>query len=426
MSNGALALYLAWLAQLCRYSHLRPSPAIVAHRACLAAVQELDQPDLEAQAEHLPHPELHEDSVRQLHFIRALQKLMAAVGVPEFSMDEVFNPTPKHTIRNMSALINFARFREERLDKAEELRQESDDLHEQRQDLQDENEELQKRLAELRADKEELVPLKEEIAADCDILTAEVTNLNKRQAALSNEIKELKAESNQFMDRIATDRMRTHEAKQETEKLRSQIVQDPEKIKKQLADMKTAVNGERCNVAGQESQLKEVRARLDSVQKLNKDMKKNLAVVEELEAQAEKGKSAKAALKETSANVESSEDERRTLRNEEQTLRRQLDAAKEKMKRVKAEGEQALKRSQMQLTKSQQEKVGLETMQSQNRAQVGQNEEMYNEMRENLDRLKRDHDADVDGMQALCGRLQSQVNSYHESLERRMVAPATR
>jgi chromosome segregation ATPase len=93
---------------------------------------------------------------------------------------------------------------------------------------------------------------------------------------------------------------------------------------------------------------------------------------------------------------------------------------------VKAEGEQALKRSQMQLTKSQQEKVGLETMQSQNRAQVGQNEEMYNEMRENLDRLKRDHDADVDGMQALCGRLQSQVNSYHESLERRMVAPATR
>jgi kinetochore protein Nuf2 len=326
----------------------------------------------------------------------------------------------------MSALINFARFREERLDKAEELRQESDDLHEQRQDLQDENEELQKRLAELRADKEELVPLKEEIAADCDILTAEVTNLNKRQAALSNEIKELKAESNQFMDRIATDRMRTHEAKQETEKLRSQIVQDPEKIKKQLADMKTAVNGERCNVAGQESQLKEVRARLDSVQKLNKDMKKNLAVVEELEAQAEKGKSAKAALKETSANVESSEDERRTLRNEEQTLRRQLDATKEKMKRVKAEGEQALKRSQMQLTKSQQEKVGLETMQSQNRAQVGQNEEMYNEMRENLDRLKRDHDADVDGMQALCGRLQSQVNSYHESLERRMVAPATR
>ena len=47
MSNGALALYLAWLAQLCRYSHLRPSPAIVAHRACLAAVQELDQPDLD-------------------------------------------------------------------------------------------------------------------------------------------------------------------------------------------------------------------------------------------------------------------------------------------------------------------------------------------------------------------------------------------
>jgi kinetochore protein Nuf2 len=351
---------------------------------------------------------------------------MTAVGVPEFSMDEVFQPTAKHTIRNMSALINYARFREERLDIAEELKQESEDLDAQRQDLQDENEQLQKRLAELRADKEELVPLKEEIVADCDALTTDVTKLNKRQATLGNEIKELKAESNQYMDRIATDIMRTHEAKQETEKLRTQIVQSPEKIKKQLADMKTAVNGERSNVAGQESQLKDVRGRLDRVQKLNKDMKKNLAVVDELEAQAEKAKNAKAVLKETSTNIESNEDERRTLRNEEQTLRRQLDATKEKMKRVKAEGEQALKRAQMQLTKSQQEKVGLETGKAQNQAQIAQNEEMYNEMRENLDRLQRDHDADVDGMQALCGRLQAQVNSYHESLERRMVAPALR
>jgi len=391
------------------------------NRAPPAAAQELDQPRLEC-LDQLAHPELHEESVAALGFARALQTLMVAVGVPEFSMRDVYNPDAKHTIRNLSAIINFAKFREECVDKFTELSAESEELRDRHQEALDDNNALQKQLAELRANQEELEPLQEEMVADCENLQGNIDKLNKQQAALGNEITELKAESNELNDRIANDRFLIHGAKQEREKLKSQIVQSPEKIRKQLDDMKTAVNGERSNVAGLESQLKDVRGRLDSLQKLSKDMKKNLGVVEELEAQAEKVKSAKAALKETNTNIESSEQEMRTLCNEEQTVRRQLDATKEKMKRVSADGEQALKRAQSQLTKTQQEKVGLETTQTRNQTRLDQNEAVYREMVENLERLQRDHAADVDGMQALCGRLESQVNSYHESLERRMTS----
>lgn len=374
----------------------------------------------------MPYPQLHEDSVQQLAFCRALQKLMAAVGIPEFSMDQVYNPTPKRLRHNLSGILNFARHREQRLDKFEELREHSEDLQEERLNRQSDNEELRKQVEMLRAEKEELVQIEGEIDAESEMLMDEVTNLNKRQAALGTEISDLKAEQNRFMDRIATDRMRTHEAKQETEKLQSQIVQSPEKIRKQLADMKNAVNGERTDVAGQESQLQDVRARLEGLQKLTKDMKKNTDMTEDLEGLSEKIKSAKGVLKETKVNLENCENERRTLRNEEQTLRRHLDTTKEKTKRVSAEGEQAVKAKQLELAKSQQEKVGLETTQSRHQTQLSQNEELYREMSNNLERLRKDHDADIDGMQALCGRLQSQVNSYHESLERRMLAPATR
>lgn len=383
--------------------------------------EELELPQLEAM-EHLANRELHEESVTAVCFARSLQQLMAAVGVHDFSMKDVYSPDTKRTVRNLSAIINFLRFREDHLDKFTELSEHSENLQEQRTQRLDENTALRRQLAELKADQEEIAPRSEEIAAECETLTSEVTALNKQQAALGNEIKDLKAEANEINDKIANDRFLIHGAKQEREKLKSQIVQSPEKIKKQLADMSTAVDGERQTVAGQESQLKDARGRRDALQRLNKDLKKNHAVVEELDAQAEKIKSSKAALKETAANVETTEEELRALGNRDKSVQGQLKAAQKKMESVSTDGEAALHDAQMRLTKLQQERVNLERSQTHNKARLDQNEAVCREARENIERMRKEHDADVAGMQALCGRLESQVSSYHEALERRMTA----
>ena len=76
-------------------------------------------------------------------------------------------------------------------------------------------------------------------------------------------------------------------------------------------------------------------------------MKKNLAVMDELEAQAEKVKSSKLARDEIRANIESSEEELRALSNQEGTVRRQLAATKEKTARTTTDGEAALQEAQM-------------------------------------------------------------------------------
>ena len=125
------------------------------------------------------------------------------------------------------------------------------------------------------------------------------------------------------------------------------IVRSPERFKKQLADKTTELESERGQKAEKESQLKSVRQRLDGVQKLDKDMKKNLAVMDELEAQAEKVKSSKLARDEIRANIESSEEELRALSNQEGTVRRQLAATKEKTARTTTDGEAALQEAQM-------------------------------------------------------------------------------
>lgn len=59
--------------------------------------------------EYLEDAELHEESVGNLAFTRHITRIMQVCRVPDFSMNDVFKPDGKSTIRNLSAIMNFAK-----------------------------------------------------------------------------------------------------------------------------------------------------------------------------------------------------------------------------------------------------------------------------------------------------------------------------
>lgn len=63
----------------------------------------------------LSHPELHESSIPEMSFYKHLLRLMKAAGLHDCTLTHIVNPEYKSTKRILSALINFAKFREERL-----------------------------------------------------------------------------------------------------------------------------------------------------------------------------------------------------------------------------------------------------------------------------------------------------------------------
>ena len=71
-------------------------------------------------AELLEFPELYEEAIGNLAFIRNLFKLMEASGVTDFNLRDMFKPEYSRTRRNISAVINFAKFREEKVAAYEE------------------------------------------------------------------------------------------------------------------------------------------------------------------------------------------------------------------------------------------------------------------------------------------------------------------
>ena len=76
--------------------------------------EELAQPAFSG-LQSLNYPELHEDSVSELAHFRAIHRMMAACGVHDFSVMDMLAPNHKRLKRQLSAVINFAKFREERI-----------------------------------------------------------------------------------------------------------------------------------------------------------------------------------------------------------------------------------------------------------------------------------------------------------------------
>lgn len=59
----------------------------------------------------LEYPEMHEESVGCFSSWRTIQGLMFAAGVTDMSLRDLIKPDSARTIKFLSGLINFARFR---------------------------------------------------------------------------------------------------------------------------------------------------------------------------------------------------------------------------------------------------------------------------------------------------------------------------
>ena len=114
---------------------LKGASAEVVHRVfetvvdiCMGVTKdELDQPAA-AGLQALEFGQLHDESIPQLSFFRAISKLMETCDVTDFSLKDIHQPDAKRFRRQLSGVINFVKFREDRLVMYTELSKETDGL----------------------------------------------------------------------------------------------------------------------------------------------------------------------------------------------------------------------------------------------------------------------------------------------------------
>jgi chromosome segregation ATPase len=112
-------------------------------------------------------------------------KLLRAAGVPQgLTLGELTKPDLRVVRRNLSALINFHKFRDERLAAYQAHSEAHKRLEAELAAAERAGEELERRLGELRGRRAAARPEEERVGHECVALTAEIEALNTSQAQL--------------------------------------------------------------------------------------------------------------------------------------------------------------------------------------------------------------------------------------------------
>ena len=186
-------------------------------------------PELDA-ADVLEFPELYEEAIGNLKFTRRLFDLMRRCGVPDFTLRDLTKPEYTRTRRNVSAVINFAKFREEKVAQYEATQGESVAMEQRYRAAQRKNAELKAQIARLERAKDSEKESEEETKAAVAALRLELADAKKRAASAATK----KAEAADSLDAVRAEAAKSSaelaSAEAERAELEAKIVHvDPER-----------------------------------------------------------------------------------------------------------------------------------------------------------------------------------------------------
>ena len=203
----------------------------------------------------LNYPELHDDSVPRLNSYRACGKMMELCGIQDFTIKDFIAPTAKRVRRQLSGIINFAKFRGEKQNLLNELGGVRMDLLNKQDVKAQANETLNTRLALLReqtAEESKVITLLE---ARCNDIENQITVFNERQAVIREESGESKTLNNKLKDTLAATALQLEELQNEKKKLSSQVVNSPERFRKQIIDVGQSLQAEQKDAKAAERKV---------------------------------------------------------------------------------------------------------------------------------------------------------------------------
>jgi len=173
---------------------------------------------------------------------------MLTAGVKDFTLHDLVKPEPRRLRRNISAVINLAKYHEDKLPEYMAYSQETDALINDKASLEEENERLliARHEAERKRAGEE--PALQKLEAENEARQVTVRELFNSHTAILNESHALKAKVQETRDATRELAFQLLNSKEECEGLRKQIVPDPRKLKAELQALHDAVALEKGSI----------------------------------------------------------------------------------------------------------------------------------------------------------------------------------
>ena len=344
-------------------------------------------------------------------------KLLSTSGITDFKLDDIKEkPDPKRLKRNLSAIINFAKFREDRHVGYVEFTQETDGLAQEKTRLEEENERLLTEVKDAKAQRQREAPEEAALKADNEKREVVVHELFNEQTKVQNECQALKAELRKVEDAIREANMKLLDSKEECERLKEQIVPDPRKLKCDLAALHDAEASEKAAVRALEAKRAQHAKQREAIERMERDLDEVLGVQAEVEAEQAKLKEVQRQLKENAERASRDDSERNEQQHQIKQLTQRTQLTKDKTKRMAEQHASRLSVAQQALADTKHTWSTIEAERSVEARQLGDNERQLQDLRDNLLRGRMEHEAEVASVRQQQQSLFTQVRAYHSDL----------
>eukprot|EP01038_Epipyxis_sp_PR26KG_P008092 gene8092-10961_t len=253
------------------------------------SVDELAQPAF-AGLSVLNYPELHEESIPQYNLFIACTKMMEMCEVQDFTIKDFITPVPNRFRRHLSGIINFAKFREERLVLLSQLSATREGLLDQWNQQKEKHSNLANRLSLLREQTAEESALISKLESESKEIAQNIEQMNNQQIEMRDNAAELKARSNELKEKIISGSKEYEELLEMKVKLTSQIVSSPEKFRKQIIEVGQNLQTEQKDAKIAEKKVRDLTAWLCNVEESQNDVTLALEFMQELRADVDRQK----------------------------------------------------------------------------------------------------------------------------------------
>lgn len=323
----------------------------------------------------LPFPELHDESFSDLFFLKSCFRLMRICGLPDdFGWKDLHCPTSKRFRKQLSAAINFVKFREDRLQMYSELHDQRDELLSGLVEVNEEQSSLNSQLdfsirdAKKRWDEVNMIEKK------CSLLEAEIASQNKLQASIRQESTELKKRANELKDKIATSVLTINEMEAEKKALMTKVVEDPGKVIKKLNELKNSIRIEREAYEIVQNDMCASKLKLMNVMKAEKDLINVMSLMNDLKSAMIKFDGIKAEVQTMNVRILKKDKEIQRIQQNCDMLKHEIYIIEENFENSQKQTKAKIKSAQDSLDRAKDELILVEKDRDQNIERVEANE----------------------------------------------------
>lgn len=240
-----------------------------------------------AKQSSLSHPSLYDDALPEAKFFCLLSNLLRICGYYEFGFKDLASPQPKRFRRQLSAVINFLKYREDMGHLEAQALEEREELFAALDEVAENHMELKDHMEEAKAINHEKMLEREEAEAECKEMEAEIAQQNKIQSSIRQETYLLKKSANELKDQIANLSIALREIQAKERQLSKEVVQSPDRIKVDLATATQKLEGLKDTISRTQRERTLVRKRMEHVGSAQESAVEITTAMEEMETRVQ-------------------------------------------------------------------------------------------------------------------------------------------